>query len=182
MRRQLDLGCGSTLRAEEGFICYGVDIADVDLEEVREADLAIERIPYDSEEFDLVTAYDFMEHIPNFVYLPFAAGAVKRDSMIELWNEIYRVLKPGGEFYMVSPCYPDRSVFQDPTHVYVWTEETPHYFSGDYYGMHDHYGHTSRFELLDKRVNSNNHLEARFRAIKSLPPDASYELKYPVAI
>lgn len=178
----LDLGCGSAPRTQEGYDSFGVDIARVTNERVHQADLAISRIPADNDMFDLVTAYDFMEHIPSFVYVPVYSGGtifpsvtpVKRNSMIELFNEIYRVLKPGGEFYMVSPCYPHQGVFQDPTHVFFWTPESLHYFTGDYYGFHDHYGHTSKFELLEHHVDVLGRLHGRMRAIK--PAEPPYEV------
>jgi SAM-dependent methyltransferase len=176
--KQLDLGCGGIPRQQEGYEIFGVDIADVGMDNVKQADLAIEGIPFEDNTFALVTAHDFMEHIPSFVYVPRyrfsgitpTVEAVKRNSMIELFNEIYRVLKPGGEFYFVSPCYPHQAVFQDPTHVFVWTQESLHYFTGDYYGMHDHYGHTSKFELLQNGVDALHRLHGRMRAIKPAEP------------
>lgn len=179
MLKQLDLGCGTVPRVREGYEVFGVDIADVPNKNVLQADLAIEPIPYDDDRFDLVTAHDFMEHIPNFVYMPvlqrYTKGKIgytmrKHNSMIALFNEIYRVLKNGGEFYMESPMYPSNEAFQDPTHVFFWTRNTIHYFSGDYVGMHDHYGHTSKFELVSKQVKDEWRLYIQLRAIKPCEP------------
>lgn len=136
---------------------------------IKQADLAIEPIPYRSDLFDLVTAYDFMEHIPPLVYLP----SGRRSCLIELVNEIYRVLVDGGEFYMVSPYYQSPDAFRDPTHVSFWTEHTAHYFSGDYFGQHDLYNHTSKFELLENRV-AGARLHIRMKAIK--PADWPFEV------
>lgn len=174
--QQLDLGCGHTLRGENGYDCYGVDIVESLNPKVKQADLAIQKIPYDSNTFDLVTGHDFLEHIPSFVYI----DGVKRNSMIELFNEVYRVLKDGGMFKFSSPCYPSLQCFQDPTHVYVWTIETPNYFSGDYYGFHDHYGHTSRFVKIDQEVNFNQHLIVTLEARKDISHDTPYLLEYPI--
>jgi len=159
--KQLDLGCGNTLRIREGYEGFGVDIVDFGLPNVKVADLTFDPIPFPDNTFDLVTAYDFLEHIPMVVY----EGRKKRNAMIELFNEIYRVLKKGGEFYMQTPCYPSQAVFQDPTHVSVWTEETLHYFSGDFYGFHSHYGHTSDFELISQE-RTDSHILSTLRAIK----------------
>ena len=175
MKKQLDIGCSGFVRAEEGFECFGVDIVDhsnePNTEHIKQADLIIDPIPFHNNEFDLVTAHDFLEHVPFVIYLPLVkryeprsfddprnnqiASVIpfRRDAMIELFNEVYRVLKPGGKFYAKMPCYPNRSVFQDPQHLSFWTDETPNYFSGDYVGFHDHYGHKSRFELQDKHVD-----------------------------
>ncbi len=175
--KQLDLGCGNIPRpVSDEYEIFGLDIAKVENPNVRQADLAIEKIPFPNDEFNLVTAYDFMEHVPSFVYISdieqkMITYAVPRKipSMINLWNEIHRVLMPDGEFYFVSPCYPHIGAFQDPTHVFFWTHERMHYFSGDYYGMHDHYGHTSKFELLQNDVIEGR-LHARVRAIKPAEP------------
>jgi len=39
-------------------------------------------------------------------------------------NEIFRVLKPGGVFFNIQPCFPSKEAFQDPTHVNIMTEDT----------------------------------------------------------
>ena len=158
---QLDLGCGNTLRRYDNYVCYGVDIVDSIEPLVRKADLAIDKIPFDDNFFNDVTAYDFIEHIPPVVYV----NGVKRNCVIELFNEIYRVLKNNGIFTMESPCYPHLSSFQDPTHVFIITTETINYFSGDYYGFHDHYGHTSHFEKLDM-LNENGRIKWKLQAKK----------------
>lgn len=191
MKKQLDLGSGIAPRQQEGYEAFGVDIFDFSVTNVRVADLAIHPIPYGDSEFDLVTAYDFMEHVPAVLYLP-AHGdddfqgcppVRRRNCMIELFNEIYRVLAPGGEFYFESPAYipgqNSQAVWQDPTHIYFWTPEGLNYFSGNYYGHHDDYGHTSRFAKRQLTV-CNGRIHVRLRAIKSLSRDAEYQLEYTV--
>ena len=192
MKKQLDLGSGCVPRRKDGYEARGVDLFDFGVDSVKVADLAIQPIPYPTDEFDLVTAYDFMEHVPAVLYLPArgsgspSAGSYhveRRNSMIELFNEIYRVLVPGGEFYFESPAYifgqNNTAVWQDPTHIYFWTPETLNYFSGNYYGHHDDYGHTSRFKKQSVEV-INGRINATLVAIKSLPPDAQYKLDYTV--
>jgi SAM-dependent methyltransferase len=186
--KQLDIGCGSEPafknNGREGYEHFGVDINSFD--HVKQADLAIEPIPYESDEFDLVTAYDFLEHIPSFVYLPviefskyegdyrqITSTFDKRNCMVELFNEVYRVLKNGGEFYFETPVAGTQGYWQDPTHVFGWTAETLHYFTGDYYGFHDDLGHTSKFELLYHN-SDNDRLKARIKAVK--PAEIPYEV------
>jgi SAM-dependent methyltransferase len=125
MKKSLDLGCGSNPRnvfgAQEVF---GVDIRDGLGPNIRAADLAIDSIPFPDETFDFVTAHDFIEHVPRVVYLP-----KRRNSFVELMNEVYRVLKPGGIFLSMTPAYPHAPAFRDPTHVNIITDETfPLYF------------------------------------------------------
>lgn len=142
--KSLDLGCGphpnNPYKADE---LYGVDIRQGLGPNIGYADLAVEGIPFESDYFDFVTAYQFLEHVPRVVYLP-----QRRNSFIELMNEIYRVLKVGGVFLSVTPAYPDPSVFQDPTHVNVITELTfPKYFD-DQYCWARMYGFTGKFRIL----------------------------------
>ena len=123
-RRTLDLGCGPTPRnpfkAEQ---VSGIDIRDNPKLDIRHADLTVERIPFDDATFDYVTAFDFIEHVPRVTYLP-----ARRFPFIELMNEIWRVLKPGGLLYAVTPVYPHVAAFQDPTHVNALTTGTHEYF------------------------------------------------------
>ena len=189
MRKQLDLGSGIGPRGQEGYEAWGVDIFDFGVSNVKVADLAIQQIPYQDNEFELVTAYDFMEHIPPVLYLPAYDNGSREDRhpvrrrncMIELFNEIYRVLTPGGKFYFESPAYifgqNNQAVWQDPTHIYFWTPESLNYFSGNYYGHHDDYGHTSRFEKNEIKI-VNGRINVWLVAIKGLPPDAEYLLEY----
>lgn len=125
MIKTLDLGCGDKPRnpfhAEE---LYGIDVRDNLAGTIRSADLAIEPIPFDDNSFDYVTAYDFLEHVPRVVYAP-----QRRNAFVEVMNEVYRVLKPGGIFFSQTPGYPHGMAFRDPTHVNFITEETfPQYF------------------------------------------------------
>ena len=126
--RHLDLGCGPVPRnpfARDEL--YGVDIATSRDGRVRAANLAVQPIPFDSGFFDSVSAYDFLEHVPRV--LGSADGQGTRFPFVELMNEVWRVLKPGGVFYAVTPVYPHPAVFQDPTHVNVLTTGTHEYFT-----------------------------------------------------
>jgi SAM-dependent methyltransferase len=121
----LDLGCGSKPKnVFNADLVYGVDVRDDLQRNIVKADLAVERIPFQDGFFDFVTAHDFIEHIPRLLYLP-----QRRNSFVELMNEIWRVLKPGGKLYSSTPAFPHGAAFQDPTHVNIITEQTfPLYF------------------------------------------------------
>ncbi len=129
MTQHLDLGCGpvprNPYRRDE---LFGVDLSgNVAGGPIRCANLATEPIPFASSSFDSVSAYDFLEHVPRV--LATADGRSTRFPFIELMNEIWRVLRPGGMLYAVTPVYPGKAAFQDPTHVNIMTVDTHTYFT-----------------------------------------------------
>jgi SAM-dependent methyltransferase len=127
--RHLDLGCGSRPRnpyARDEL--FGVDIAPSGSDRrIVKANLALERIPFADSYFDSVSAYDFLEHVPRV--LPTADFTTTRLPYIELMNEVWRVLKPGGLFYASTPVFPHEATFIDPTHVNAVTVHAHNYFT-----------------------------------------------------
>ena len=116
----LDLGCGTQPQNKLNMdVVYGIDVRDDLDKNIVRADLVLEKIPFEDNFFDSVTAYDFIEHIPRLIYAPH-----RRYPFVELMNEIWRVLKPGGQFLSVTPAFPHAAAFFDPTHVNYITPET----------------------------------------------------------
>lgn len=128
----LDLGCGKFPRNPyRRSQLAGVDLrplAQTEGFELRCANLAIDPIPWPDQVFGSVSAFDFIEHVPRV--LPTADGRGTRAPFIELMNEVWRVLAPGGRLYALTPAYPAAMAFQDPTHVNIITERTHEYFCG----------------------------------------------------
>jgi len=99
--KYLDIGCGDgsfTVKVAEIFGArqiYGVDVADETLNDAKnkgvkiaKVDLNVDRVPFDDGEFDIVSAFEVIEHLWN------------TDNMI---SETYRVLKIGGAFILTTP-------------------------------------------------------------------------------
>lgn len=66
----------------------GVDVCSVDNEKVFKANLSVEEIPFEDSLFYVVTAFDFIEHIPRIL-------STEKDTIypfVLLMNEVYRVL------------------------------------------------------------------------------------------
>jgi SAM-dependent methyltransferase len=128
----LDLGCGAVprnpYRREQ---LFGVDIrrSSDSPANIHTANLTVDSIPFEDCRFDSVSAFDFFEHIPRI--FPTPDGESTRFPFVELMNEVYRVLKPGGLLYALTPAYPASEAFQDPTHVNIISENTHLYFTGD---------------------------------------------------
>lgn len=125
----LDIGCGPVPRNPyQRQQMFGVDLSgSVDGGPIRRANLVTQPIPFASDSFDSVSAYDFLEHVPRVMLTP--DGLNTRFPFIELMNEIWRVLKPGGLLYALTPVYPSKAAFQDPTHVNIMTVDTHIYFT-----------------------------------------------------
>ena len=113
------------------------------------ANLALERIPFPDNYFTSVSAYDFLEHIPRLI-------VVKNKTtfpFITLMSEIYRVLKPDGQFYAITPYFPKESAFVDPTHVNFISKDTYKYFVKPFV-FASIYGFAGAFDLIKvKKIN-----------------------------
>lgn len=160
--KSLDLGCGGN--PKNPFQCdevFGIDILPSESKSILAADLAVEPIPFLSEQFDVVTAFDFIEHIPRIIYNP-----GRRFCFVELMNEIYRVLKPGGVFLSFTPAFPKAAAWRDPTHVNIITEETfPLYFD-NLNRLASVYGFSGHFKIEDQKWHENNlHLVTLMRKV-----------------
>ncbi len=150
LRRHLDLGCGTKPR--NPYDCpelYGVDIRAVlsapGVVRIVAANLSLQPIPFDDSYFDSLSAYDFLEHVPRAA-LDYSS-ATTRFPFVELMNEVWRVLKPGGLFYAVTPAYPHEKAFRDPTHVNVLTAKSHRYFTRPH-RLAQMYGFGGDFRLL----------------------------------
>ena len=114
--KHLDIGCGMKIKNLYGAKnLYGIDVHD-NLEKIKnykKANLILEKLPYPDNFFCSISAYDVLEHIPRQMYIE---GRIQYP-FINLMSEIYRVLKPNGNFFSCTPYYPKNAAFVDPTHV-----------------------------------------------------------------
>ena len=116
-KKVLNLGCGQSNPVEN----YGLDILDFD-----GVDLVCDvsdGIPIGDNSFDFIYATDFLEHIE-----------MKKNVFV--MEEIYRVLKPGGNLSFLVPSTDGNSTgaFQDPTHISFWNQMKFSYFMDDQFG------------------------------------------------
>lgn len=147
---KLNLGCG--YRKIDGWI-------NIDNRPEVEPDLVcdvIEGLPFPDSHVDAVLATDFLEHIPI-------------GKTVQVVEEIYRVLKPGGKFESWTPSTDGRGAFQDPAHVSFWNRNSWLYYMEDEY--RDLYGIKAAFTgtVLDVVTNDALHIihtVAQLEAVK----------------
>ncbi len=128
----LDLGSGNVprnpFRSKRVIAC---DIATKSSAEANYEYISFDlskKIPLEAQSVETISAFDFLEHIPRWTREP---NGLIRFPFVELMDEVWRVLRPGGYFYAVTPFFPSRSAFSDPTHVNFITIETVNYFLGN---------------------------------------------------
>jgi 2-polyprenyl-3-methyl-5-hydroxy-6-metoxy-1,4-benzoquinol methylase len=124
--KMLDIGCGEGYYVrdamEEGINAYGIDISTHALEkalsEVKDRITfgSITEIPFGNEEFDVMTAFDVIEHIQP----------KDTSNMIE---EIRRVLKPNGIIIITTPNSNFGSWVFDLTHINVRPPKFRNFYS-----------------------------------------------------
>lgn len=114
-----DIGCadgyGTQYLADFTKSTVGVDYSQVTIEDARKKHAAktnlsfawgsVPPIPLASESLDVVTAFQFIEHIEH---------------RLEFMKEVYRVLKPGGVFICTTPNA-KMSLARNPFHVHEYT-------------------------------------------------------------
>ena len=110
-RRSLELNCGPIIR--DPFVtddAWGVDMIGraSQWHKVRSADLVVEAIPFEKHSFDHICSFNTLTYFPRVIYIP-----QRRLPLVELMNEIHRVLKPGGLFLSVCAASPSPGKGQD---------------------------------------------------------------------
>lgn len=138
----VDLGCGFRKAGNIGIDATASN-TDADLICL----LGFDALPFADGVVDEIVCRDFLEHIPKAVYLE----SKKRlhYPVMQLMDEIWRVLRPGGVFRSWTPMYPHPEIFQDPTHLSAWTIKSMDYFCGIYPGAKRIYGIQACFEKIE---------------------------------
>lgn len=105
---KIDLGCGPNPR--EGFV--GVDMFKMKGVDIV-CNLAKDRWPFEDNSVSEAHASHFLEHLTNL------GGKWERT---HFFNELYRVLKPGGTAQLIFPHWCSNRYYGDPTHKEPFSE------------------------------------------------------------
>jgi SAM-dependent methyltransferase len=166
----VDLGCGGR-KAKAKLLGYPERQSDIVIDKTKEntqadllCNLGLENLPLEDNSQDLVAAYDLAEHIPKVC-------VVRQESrlyvyiypVINLFNEVYRVLKAGGLFEIVSPGIPNywNGAIRDPTHVSLWCLGSFDYFyKGRFEALSHSYGLRYPFDKVRVDWQNISHIQA----------------------
>jgi len=103
----LDLGCGDDKKGNVGLDVYRTKDVDV----IGDVNISI---PFKDSSVDRVIANHVLEHV---------------DDVIDVMEEIYRVLKKNGIVEITVPHATSLNAFADPTHKHFFTAFTMNYFT-----------------------------------------------------
>lgn len=151
--RLLDLGSGRNPRND----FFAKSVVGIDLVESAEtgviaSNLSSGPIPFGDESFGIITAYDFLEHVPRLV----VDGDSVRFPFVELMNEVHRTLRPGGYFFSLTPAFPSDEAFQDPTHVNFMTRKTFRLYFCEEQAWARQYGFIGNFQIIREGWRSSH--------------------------
>jgi hypothetical protein len=116
---KLDLGCGHNRQV--GFV--GVDCIVLP-----EVDMVLNLLefpwPWKDGEVDEIFCSHFIEHIPHRAY-----GDHGPDPFFMFFDEVWRVLKVGGQAKFIAPYYSSMRAWQDPQHCRAISDATGLYLN-----------------------------------------------------
>jgi predicted SAM-dependent methyltransferase len=145
----VDLGCGYNKQGD-----IGIDISPLSSADII-CNLGFEPIPLEDSSVDTAKAGHFIEHVPMHVHYKEDGEWKRHNPIVFLFNEVYRILKPGGTFEIRVPKWDCQEMYQDPTHVSVWTPNSFQYFHEDCFGgIPKLYGVTSRFKTIECKIGN----------------------------
>lgn len=135
---KLDLGCGSS--KADGWV--GMDIASLPGVDIVH-DLLKFPWPIASESVSEVRALHVLEHIP----MRCMCCADQPDPLLATFDELWRILIPGGTAFIDTPHSSSVRAWQDPTHCRGINEQTYLYASREWRKLNrvDHYAVTCDF-------------------------------------
>lgn len=154
----LDVGCGS--HKQEGFVGMdnralpGVDVVH-----------DVEDLPWPFEEgsVDGIVMSHLMEHIKPWL-------------TIDVMNEAHRILKEGGQLFVMMPYGTSFGYTQDPTHCNPWNEVTPTYFDPEMNSLYSVYT-PKPWKIESCYVDPKENLEIVFKKRPSTEAKVNKEKK-----
>ena len=117
---RLDLGCGVNKRKDGEWI--GVDILDLPGVDVM-LNIGTVRWPWTDNTVEEAHCSHFIEHLTNLN---------DRWERVHFFNELFRVLRPGGKATLIFPHWASTRYYGDPTHKEPFSEMGFYYLSREW--------------------------------------------------
>lgn len=144
---KLNLGCGQEI-LDDHVNCDLLDLPGVDVVH----NLVFIPYPFKDNEFDTVLAKDLLEHIPNY-------SPDWKPMIPAFMEEMYRILKPGGQLRIQTPSYKAEFLHIDPTHVRGFHLDSLDFFDKETdFGKATGFYSKADFKILDKYEHENLNL------------------------
>lgn len=127
LERKLDVGVGSQAHGGDDWVTLDI-VATFRPTVMGDA----HRLPFADDAFRAIKAHHVLEHIPRDYFVFHWRGEASyieaRKGLVDVMNEIWRVLKPGGSVWIEVPLFPTEEAIADPTHGSFLTSGTFSYF------------------------------------------------------
>ena len=117
---KLDICCGAS---KQGPDWVGIDIQELPGVDIIH-DIHVHPWPLPDECCIAAIASHIVEHIPTVMITEKGT----RFPFIEFMNEVWRIMKPDGQFAIISPHGASEGFLQDPTHCHPFNQATFAYF------------------------------------------------------
>lgn len=132
MYRELLIGCGQRLEKQFGTTAHPTweNLTTLDINPDHRPDvlhdLNILPLPFEANSFDEIHALDVLEHVGS-------QGDYK--TFFAQFSEFWRILKPGGLFFIQVPLPSSCWAWGDPSHTRVLPKECFYFLSQSFYGQ-----------------------------------------------
>ncbi len=113
----LDIACGQN--KQPGYV--GIDWAATDGVDMVH-DLTVYPWPIESASVGQAFCSHYIEHIPMVEVQ--AHGHAAQDALLAFFDELHRIVAPGGQVTIIAPYYASMRCWQDPTHRRAISEAT----------------------------------------------------------
>lgn len=160
----LDLGCGQVKKASSKETTWvGMDTPNYkDLYPAEEYVIGdmLKEYPFQDSLFDIIWCHHVLEHIPH--QLPNG-----KDALIFTTDEMYRVLKPGGEAHLIVPWKEHTNAWRHPCHYRFFDKNLFGWFSqSNPTPDHKTYGLKAKWKITRNQVVDECHVYAILVAMK----------------
>jgi hypothetical protein len=136
----LDIACGQS--KQDGYT--GIDWADAPGVDIV-WDLTVYPWPIETGSVGRAYCSHYIEHIPMGLV---EHGGVMKDAFFAFFDEVHRILAPGGQITVIAPWHASTRAWQDPTHRRAISDVTFLYLSRQWREINrlDHYRVTCDFD------------------------------------